>query len=75
LRDVLLLAGISIFITVPIAIMLTRSLRALLYNVSSADPLTLVSVTLLIAVVAIVAAAVPAGRAASVDPSRALRAE
>jgi predicted permease len=75
LRDVLLLAGISILVTVPIAIMLTRSLRALLYNVSNADPLTLVSVTLLIAVVAIVAAAVPAGRAASVDPSRALRAE
>lgn len=75
LLDVLKLAGISILITIPIALLLTRALRSQLYHVSTSDPAVLVAVTLIVALVAFVAAAVPARRAASIDPSKALRAE
>jgi predicted permease len=53
----------------------TRLLRSQLFNTSPNDPLTLVLVSVLFAVVALVATAVPAMRAASVDPTNALRAD
>jgi ABC-type antimicrobial peptide transport system permease subunit len=53
----------------------TRLLTSQLFNTSPNDPLTLVLVSILFAVVALVATAVPALRAASVDPTSALRAE
>jgi len=40
----------------------------MLYEIEPQDPFTLISVTLLLAVVAVVAAAVPARRAMRVDP-------
>jgi ABC-type antimicrobial peptide transport system permease subunit len=48
-------------------------MRALLFEVSPADPGTYVVVTAVLLVVAVVAAYVPARRAASVDPMLALR--
>jgi predicted permease len=53
----------------------TRLLTSQLFNTSPNDPLTLVLVSILFAVVALMATAVPALRAASVDPTYALRAE
>lgn len=53
----------------------TKLLASQLFNTSPTDPLTLIFVSLLFALVALVAAAVPALRAASVDPTRALRAD
>ena len=73
--DVLWLAGISIVVTLPIAILLSRLVRSQLYNVSPADPLVLVAGVLLIALVVALAAVVPARRAASVNPMQALRTE
>ncbi|NYF88156.1 ABC transporter permease [Tunturiibacter empetritectus] len=75
LADVLRLAGIGIVLAIPCSVLLAWLLRSQLYGVSSADPLTLAGVTLLIAVVAMIAAIVPARRASSVDPTTALRAE
>jgi putative ABC transport system permease protein len=75
LRDVLWLAGISIVLTLPVALLLARLLRSQLYGVSPADPLTLCGGTLLVAAVALLAALLPARRAASVDPMKALRTE
>jgi putative ABC transport system permease protein len=75
LTDVLRLAGIGIVLAVPCSVLLGRLLRSQLFGVSSADPLTLAGVVLLIAVVAVVAAIVPARRASSVDPTTALRSE
>jgi ABC-type lipoprotein release transport system permease subunit len=47
----------------------------MLYGVSAFDPIRLVAITAVLAFVAIVASLLPALRAASIDPIRALRAE
>jgi ABC-type antimicrobial peptide transport system permease subunit len=75
LTDVLRLAGIGIVLAIPCSVLLARLLRSQLFGVSSADPLTLAGVVVLIALVAMIAAIVPARRASSVDPTTALRAE
>jgi putative ABC transport system permease protein len=75
LMDVLKLASIGIVVAIPCSVMLSKLLRSQLFGVSTADPLTLGAVVLLIAVVALVAAIVPARRATAVDPTTALRAE
>jgi predicted permease len=75
LVDVLRLAGIGIAVAIPCSVLLSRLLKSQLFGVSTADPLTLGAVVMLIAVVALVAAIVPARRATAVDPTTALRAE
>jgi putative ABC transport system permease protein len=69
------LAGIGIVLAIPCSVLLARLLRSQLFGVSSADPLTLATVVVLIGMVAMIAAIVPARRASSVDPTTALRAE
>ncbi len=53
----------------------TRTLRAYLFGVTRMDPLTLLTVTLVLLAAGTLAAAVPAWRAARVDPMTALRRE
>jgi len=55
------------------ALMATRLMSGLLYGVSSHDPLTFISVTILLAAVAVAACLVPAWKATRVDPIVALR--
>lgn len=57
------------------ALVLSRFLRAMLFNVGAPDPLTFTAVAVLLGVVAIVATALPAIRAVHVDPMLALRSE
>ena len=57
------------------ALVLTRYIRTLLYDVRPNDPSTLVAVPLILIVVAVVACYVPARRAAAVDPMVVLRGE
>jgi ABC-type lipoprotein release transport system permease subunit len=52
---------------------LTRWIRGLLFQVSPADPATLAAATLGLAVVALLAALIPARRATRVNPLIALR--
>ncbi len=75
LADVLWLAGISIALTVPLSLLFTRMIRSQLYGVSSFDPITLLAGTLTVALVALLATFLPARRAASVEPMKALRTE
>jgi putative ABC transport system permease protein len=69
------LAGAGIAIGVLGALVLTRSLSALLYKVDPFDPAVLAGVTALLALVAMLASLVPALRAARVDPAVILRDE
>ena len=69
----LTLIGIAIGLAASLA--LTRLLTSLLYGVSATDPLTFMSVPLLLLAVALLATYIPARRAARVDPLVALRYE
>ena len=75
LSDVLWLTGITVALTVPLSLFMAYMLRSQLFGVSPFDPLSLVGGTLLIALVALLAAALPAKRAASIEPMKALRTE
>ncbi len=57
------------------ALVLTRVLRSLLYQVNAADPLTYAGVSALLLAVALLATYIPARRAARADPLVALRCE
>jgi putative ABC transport system permease protein len=57
------------------ALVLTRFMSALLFEVKATDPLTFVAVVLILAIVALVASYLPARRAANMDPLVALRYE
>ncbi len=57
------------------ALMLSRLMAKLLYGVKATDPLTFLCGAALLAMVALLAAAVPAWRAARIDPVSALRSE
>jgi putative ABC transport system permease protein len=66
---------LGVVVGISAAAALTRLMQSLLFEVRPADPSILVGVSSLFIVVALVACIVPAQRAASVDPVRALRAE
>ncbi|MGH9644162.1 MAG: FtsX-like permease family protein, partial [Terriglobales bacterium] len=73
--EVVWLAGISIAVTLPLSLLLTATVRSQLYGISGSDPLTLCLMTLLVILVALAAASLPARRASRVEPMRALRYE
>ncbi len=75
LADVLWLAGISVAVTIPLSLLFARMVRSQLFGVSPFDPVTLLAGTLLVALVALLAAMLPARRAASLEPMKALRTE
>ncbi|HVT97800.1 MAG TPA: ABC transporter permease [Acidobacteriaceae bacterium] len=73
LWEVMVLAGGAMLVTIPIAILATRAVRSQLFGVSIADPLVYGAGIAIICLVAGLAGFVPARRAATVDPARALR--
>jgi putative ABC transport system permease protein len=75
LRDVVSVAAIGIGVGVAATLASARVMTTVLYGVSVYDVLTYVAVPVVIGVVAMVAGAVPAMRAARIDPLIAMRAE
>jgi predicted permease len=73
--EVLWLAGIGIALGLPLSLLFGHAVRSQLFGISKSDPLTLSVVTVLVAAIAFVSAALPARRAAKVDPMVALRYE
>jgi predicted permease len=69
----LVLSGLVLGLVVSLAV--TRLLTTLLFGTSARDPLTFAAVTLLLIIVALLAAYIPARRASQVDPIVALRYE
>jgi predicted permease len=69
------LAAVGVMVGIVAALLATRWLSTLLYDVSPTDPMTFVAVPLLFLLVAVVASYAPARRATRIDPVRALRAD
>lgn len=67
------LALIGIAIGIVVSFGLTRLMKSLLFGVSVTDPLTFISVSILLTLVAVAACYIPARRALRVDPMAALR--
>jgi ABC-type antimicrobial peptide transport system permease subunit len=75
LRDSLVLTIVGVVIGVPLAMLVGHALASSLYGVKPLDAASYLLSVLGVAMVALVASALPAGRAASIDPMRALRTE
>jgi predicted permease len=67
------LAGVTIGLLG--TVLAARSMASLLYGVSALDPLTLITASVVLVAIAVAACALPARRAAKIDPMQALRAE
>jgi putative ABC transport system permease protein len=75
LREMALTTAVAVAVALPAAFGLSRLIQSQLYQVSPGDPLTLAGCILASAIMVLLAAAIPARRAASVDPMLALRSE
>ena len=75
LRDSLILTSVGVAIGIPFAMLIGHALASSLYGVGELDPLNFLSAVIGVSLVALAASAIPAGRAASIEPLTALRTE
>jgi ABC-type antimicrobial peptide transport system permease subunit len=75
IREGMALAGAGLALGLVAALVLSRVLASLLFETRTQDPLTLAAVGALLLFVALLACAIPARRAANLDPHAALRVE
>jgi putative ABC transport system permease protein len=75
MTETLSMAAVGVALGLAGALAVTRLAQSMLYQVRADDPLTFATVGVVLGSVAVVAAIVPARRAARVDPAIALRAE
>ena len=74
-RRAMMILSVGLAAGLIVSLMLTRLLQSQLWNVEPTDPVTFATVTILLAIVALVAAVIPIRRAAGVNPTIALRCE
>jgi len=65
----------SAFVGIPVAIVVTRFVKGLLYGLSATDPASLAAAAFTLFAIGLIAAFLPAWRASCVDPNVALRYE
>jgi ABC-type antimicrobial peptide transport system permease subunit len=75
LREGLLLSAIGLLLGLPIAIAAARWLESMLFGLAPFDPFTFCAAAVGIFLVCVAAGLIPAFRASSIDPIRALRYE
>jgi predicted permease len=75
LAEVTGMVTVGVLVGAAVALASTRLVRSLLYGLSASDPTTMVASVVILSVVAVAAGALPAWRAARVDPIAALREE
>ena len=75
LKSSLLLTAIGVVMGVPLAMLVGRALTSSLYGVKPMDAVSYLLAVAGVTLVALAASAIPASRAANVDPLTALRAE
>ena len=74
-RHGLILTGIGVVFGLVASFITMRLMSSLLFNVSPVDPITYVTITAVIVIIAYVACYLPSRRASTVEPVNALRAE
>jgi predicted permease len=74
-RSALVLTGIGVIFGLGAAAAVARMMKALLFGVSSLDPISFAAVPLILAIAAAVASYLPASRAAAINPVDALKSE
>ncbi|HYL63662.1 MAG TPA: ABC transporter permease [Candidatus Methylomirabilis sp.] len=75
LRDVLLVAGVGLAISVPVVLATSKLLEAFLFRMKPNDPVTLAAAIGILVLAAVLAGYAPARRASRIDPVVALRHE
>ena len=75
LRGAFLQVGVGLVIGIPLTIVAGRAMSSQLFGVKPYDPVVLGGTALLLGIAALIAAIIPARRAAAIDPMRALRSE
>lgn len=75
LREAMVLTLVGVILGITGALVLTQFLKNMLFGVTATDPLTFVVVSLLLAVLALLACYIPTRKATKVDPMVALRDE
>ena len=75
LGDMAKVAGVGILVALPVSVAVARTLKSQMFEVSAFDPITMAGCVLITTAMVLAAAAIPARRAASVEPTVALRTE
>jgi ABC-type antimicrobial peptide transport system permease subunit len=75
LRQALLLSLAGVAVGLPVALVLTRFVRSMVYGIEPHDPVTLIVGAATMIIVTVLAAWIPIRRATGIDPMEALRYE
>ena len=75
LREALLLVIVGVVVGVPAALLSSRLLKSMIFGLKSTDPISMLIVVAVLAVIAAFAGFIPARRATKIDPMVALRYE